>query len=48
MVFKLIQGLININANELKPIKTSTSTVSTVGHRFKRQTSEIKLDSAKK
>ena len=48
MVYKIVHGLININANELIHIKTSTSTISTRGHRFKLQTSQFKLDVAKK
>ena len=47
MVYKIVHGLININANELIHIKTSTSTISTRGHRFKLQTSQFKLDVAK-
>ena len=47
MVCKIVHGLVNINANELIHIKTSTSTISTRGHRFKLQTSQFKLDAAK-
>ena len=47
MVYKIVNGLININAIELIHIKTSTSTISTRGHRFKLQTSQFKLDVAK-
>ena len=47
MVYKIVHGLVNINANELIHIKTSTSTISTRGHRFKLQTSQFKLDVAK-
>ena len=47
MVYKIVHWLININANELIHIKTSTSTISTRGHRFKLQTSQFKLDVAK-
>ena len=47
MVYKIVHGLININANELIHIKTSTSTISTRGHRFKLQTSQFKLYVAK-
>ena len=32
MVYKIVHGLVNINANELIHIKTSTSTISTRGH----------------
>ena len=47
MVYKIVHGLVNINANEIIHIKTSTSTISTRGHRFKLQTSQCKLDVAK-
>ena len=47
MVYKIVHGLVNINANELIHIKTSTSTISTRGHRFKLKPSQFKLDVAK-
>ena len=43
MVHKIVHGLVNINANELIHIKTSTSTISTRGHSFKLQTSQFNL-----
>ena len=47
MVYKIFHGLVNVNANELINVKTSTSTISTRGHRFKLQTSQFKRDVAK-
>ena len=47
MVYRIFHGLVNINANELIHVKTSTSTISTRGHRFKLQTSQFKRDVAK-
>ena len=35
MVYRIFHGLVNINANELIHVKTSSSTISTRGHRFK-------------
>ena len=46
MVYRIFHGLVNINANELIHVKTSTSTISTRGHRFKLQTSQFKRDVA--
>ena len=40
IVYKICHGLVNINANELIYMKTSTSTISTRGHRFKLQISK--------
>ena len=37
MVYKICHGLVNINANKLIHMKTSTSTISTIGHHFKLQ-----------
>ena len=47
MVYRIFHDLVNINANELIHVKTSTSTISTRGHRFKLQTSQFKRDVAK-
>ena len=47
MVYTIFHRLVNINANELIHIKTSSSTISTRGHRFKLQTSQFELDVVK-